>query len=233
MRATHTLDMKIQALNLLDRHDGDFNLVESRLGIPLKTLRGWLSDEKNLRLRFDDRQYRHFANMKLQLLNDILEFSRVTMNKMKIGDLGGNTLSQLTYVLSTMLNQARDLEKSFKDLEANPQREAEQPNLIRQVCDEDLQTALLQIDATPVQPSPTQSSALRAALEKSLETGTDQDPDTGALAPEALLLGGAEMPDAGLDLAQSGNGPQKLMRRPKAMPRQPVRKRRNRRKKRK
>ena len=61
MQASYTLDTKIEALNLLDLHDGDFQLVRSLIEIPLKTLRGWRTDQDKLRRRYEDRQYCHFA----------------------------------------------------------------------------------------------------------------------------------------------------------------------------
>ena len=57
MPANYNLDTKIEALNLLDQHDGDLHLVKDRLG----TLRGWRTDQD----KAEDRQYRHFANIKL------------------------------------------------------------------------------------------------------------------------------------------------------------------------
>ncbi|MCY4539983.1 MAG: hypothetical protein OXE52_17345, partial [Chloroflexi bacterium] len=86
MQASYTLDTKIEALNLLDRHDGDFQLVRSLLEIPLKTLRGWRADEDKFRRIYEDRQYRHFANIKLELLKDMFETSRDIMKKIKSGD---------------------------------------------------------------------------------------------------------------------------------------------------
>ena len=88
MPATYTLDMKIEALNLLDQHDGDFRLVTSRLGVPVKTLRGWLADQDKHRRRFEDRLCRRFANIKLELLKDIYETSRDIMKKIRSGDHG-------------------------------------------------------------------------------------------------------------------------------------------------
>ncbi|MCY4071845.1 MAG: hypothetical protein OXG60_11155, partial [Chloroflexi bacterium] len=68
MQAAYTLDTRIEALNLLNRLDGDFQRVKERLKIPLKTLRGWRASEWELRRRFENREYRHFANIKLELL---------------------------------------------------------------------------------------------------------------------------------------------------------------------
>ena len=204
MPATHTLNTKIEALNLLDLHDGDFNLVNSRLGIPIRTLRGWLGDEKNLRLKYDNRQYRYFANIKFKLLNRILEFSLDTMNKMTTGDLGGNTLSQLTYVLSTLINQVTVLEKSFEDLPPNPETDTEQPNRIRYVYEEDL-------GAAP--PPPTGS------------TGEPDAPQNMSVREKLRQLG------VWADPAPSGKGgqtPKKRRPKPKQKARQSAKRRRNR-----
>ena len=97
MQASYTLDTKIEALNLLDRHDGDFHRVRPLLEIPLKTLRGWRVDQDKLRRRYEDRQYRHFANIKLELLKDMFETSRDIMKKIKSGDHEGTAVSQLAY----------------------------------------------------------------------------------------------------------------------------------------
>ena len=70
MPTTHTRNTKIEALNLLNLHDGDFNLVKSRLKIPLNTLRRWPADENNPRLQYNSGQYHHFACIKLELLNN-------------------------------------------------------------------------------------------------------------------------------------------------------------------
>ena len=130
MQASYTLDTKIDALNLLDLHDGDFQLVRSLLEIPLKTLRGWRVDQDKLRRRYEDRQYRYFANLKLELLKDMFETSRDIMKKIKSGEHEGSAVSKLAYALSTLLNQANQLEDSFEDLPPNPQPEAEEPNCI-------------------------------------------------------------------------------------------------------
>ena len=81
MPPKYNLDTKIEALNLLDQHDGDFHLVKAQLNIPVKTLRGWRSDQDNLRLQYDDRQYRHNANRKLELINDMYESAGDIMKK--------------------------------------------------------------------------------------------------------------------------------------------------------
>ena len=68
----YTLETKIKALNLLEEHDGDTQLVKDRLDIPVKTLANWRRAELELRQRFYDRQQHHFYNVKFKLLGDML-----------------------------------------------------------------------------------------------------------------------------------------------------------------
>ncbi len=203
MQASYTLDTKIEALNLLDRHDGDFQLVRSLIEIPLKTLRGWRVDQDKLRRRYEDRQYRCFANIKLELLKDMFETSRDIMKKIKSGDHEGSTASQLVYALSTLLNQANQLEESFEDLPPNPQNPEELPNRIEIVYDDNPQDAPPKATELPQQPRPPQSLGLRAALEQ-IGIRSNQDPESpppDALTPlmerPRLKISGANSPRSG------------------------------------
>ena len=164
MPTTYTLDEKIQALNLLDQHDDDFRLVKSQLNIPLKTLRGWRANQDALRQQFDDRQYRHFANIKLELLNDMFETCRALMKKIRTGDHEGIAVSQLAYTLSTLLNHANQLEERFEELAPNPPNPKPQHNRIRFVLDDNLQNATPRPAGNPGPPRPLQSPGLRQAL---------------------------------------------------------------------
>ncbi len=217
MQASYTLDTKIEALNLLDRHDGDFQLVRSLLEIPLKTLRGWRVDQDKLRRRFEDRQYRHFANIKLELLKDMFETSRDIMKKIKSGDHEGSTASQLVYALSTLLNQANQLEDSFEDLPPNPQNPEELPNRIEIVYDHQAQDAPPKATADPQQPRPPQSLGIRAALEQ-IGIRTNQHPESPPPGAQSLLMDRPHLQNREAKVARSGKkrkGPKKRRRRAK------------------
>ena len=203
MQASYTLDTKIEALNLLDRHDGDFQLVRSLLEIPLKTLRGWRVDQDKLRRRFEDRQYRCFANIKLELLKDMFETSRGIMKKIKSGDHEGSTASQLVYALSTLLNQANQLEESFEDLPPNPQNPEEVPNRIEIVYDDNPQDAPPKATELPQQPRPPQSLGLRAALER-IGIGTNQHPESPPPGAQSLLMDRPHLQNREAKVARSG-----------------------------
>ncbi|MCY4540439.1 MAG: hypothetical protein OXE52_19645 [Chloroflexi bacterium] len=217
MQASYTLDTKIEALNLLDLHDGDFQLVRSLLEIPLKTLRGWRTNEDKLRRRFEDRQYRHFANIKLELLKDMFETSRDIMKKIKSGDHEGSTASQLVYALSTLLNQANQLEDSFEDLPPNPQNPEEVPNRIEIVYDDQAQDAPPEAAADPQQPRPPQSVGLRAALEQ-IGIGSNQDPESLPPGALTLLMDRLHLQNSAANSPRSGKkpkGPKRRRRRAK------------------
>lgn len=164
MQATYSLDRKIEALNLLDQLDNDFDRVKSRLEIPLKTLKGWLADAEKLRHKYGDRQFRHFANIKLELLGDMLESSRDIMKRIKFGDHEGITLSQLAYTLSALLNHSKQLEDVFDSLASDTQNESEQPNRIRFVYHEDLPFAPPWADENPAEPGALQTISLQEDL---------------------------------------------------------------------
>ena len=217
MQASYTLDTKIEALNLLDLHDGDFQRVRSLLEIPLKTLRGWRVDQDKLRHRYEDRQYRHFANIKLELLKDMFETSRDIMKKIKSGDHEGSAVSKLAYALSTLLNQANQLEESFEDLPPNPQTEAEALNRIGYAYDDNPQHDLPNSAADPQQPRPPQSLGIRAALEK-IGIGTNQHPDSSPPGALTLLMERPHLQNREAKVARSGNkrkSPKKRRRRAK------------------
>ena len=217
MQASYTLDTKIEALNLLDLHDGDFQRVRPLLEIPLKTLRGWRADQDKLRRRFEDRQYRCFANIKLELLKDMFETSRDIMKKIKSGDHEGSTASQLVYALNTLLNQANQLEESFEDLPPNPQTEAEETNHIGYAYDDNPQDDPPNAVEDPQQPRPPQSLGVRAALER-IGIGTNQHPDSPPPGAQSLLMDRPHLQNSAINSARSGKkrkGPKKRRHRRK------------------
>ncbi len=191
MPAKYSLDRKIEALNLLDQHDGDLYLVKSRLKIPLKVLKGWRADQDNLRRSYEDRQYHYSAKLKLELLQDMRETSRDIMKKIKSGDHEGIAVSQLAYTLSVLLNQANQLEGNFEDA-ADPQEGTEQANRIRFVYEDNAQDVPPWADGDPQELGLLESLIARTALE---EAGIGADLHFESLPPEAQAL-----PEGRLDL---------------------------------
>ena len=212
MPANYNLDTKIEALNLLDQHDGDLHLVKDRLGIPFKTLRGWRTDQDKLRHRFEDRQYRHFANIKLELLNDMFETSRDIMKKIKTGEHEGTTVSQLAYTLSTLINHSKQLEDSFEDLAPNPQNPEEQSNRIEYVYDDKVQDAPPWADRNPEKPRSLQSIGVREALGQ-IGIGKNRHPEGRPPRTQTLLVDRPQLSNGEPNLARSGKQRQTPKRR--------------------
>lgn len=200
MPKQYQLDSKIEALNLLDRHDGDLPLVSNLMQIPVKTLRRWRAEEAELRLQFDNRQYRHFANIKLELLNDMFETCRDLMKNIKADNLQQTSVSQRAYTLTTLFNHATQLEDLFEDLEPNPQNEGH--NRIRFVQDDNLPRATPRPETSPKRPRPLQSTGLRQALGQ-IGIGADRHPDRRSSPAQALLVDRANLPNGQSNLARS------------------------------
>lgn len=198
----YKLSTKIKALNLLDEEGSDFHFVKARLGIPVKTLRGWRGDQEKLRRQYDDQQYRHFANIKLELLNDMLETSRDIMKKIRSGSHEGIAVSQLAYTLSTLLNHSKQLEDIFEDLASNSQNAEEQPNRIEYVYDDKVQNAPPWAERNLEKSGSVQSVGVREALGQ-IGVGKKRHTESGPPRTQALLVGGADLPNGEPSLARS------------------------------
>jgi uncharacterized protein YigA (DUF484 family) len=207
MSRRYQLDIKIEALNLLDQHDGDFHLVEDLLGIPGKTLENWRAAEDDLRKTYDDRQYRHFANIKLELLKDMFESCRELMKTIKADSHKDSPISQRAYTLTTLLNHASKLEDLFEELDTDAQNE-EQANRIEYVRDDKAQAASRRAASNP---RPLQGVGARAAL-RQIGIGQNRKPESGPTGTEALMAERAQLPDGAGNLARLGKKRKKTRR---------------------
>lgn len=177
----------------------------------MKTLRGWRADQERLRRQYDDQQYRHFANIKLELLNDMLETSREIMKKIRSGSHEGIAVSQLAYTLSTLLNHSKQLEDTFEDLAANSQNSEEEPNRIEYVYDDKVQNAPPWAERDPEEPGSVQSVGVREALGQ-IGVGKKRHTASGPPRTQALLVGGPDVPNGEPGLARSVKERQKPRR---------------------
>ncbi len=175
----YTLDQKIEALNLLDLHDDDCFIVKQKLGIPVTTLRGWRADETAFRRRYDERQYRHFANLRHELLKDMLETARGIMKRIKRGEHEGEPDSKSVYTLDTLLRNAKDLEERYVHLASDAGGSGPEVNRIRYVHDHHLQAAAPRPAGDPEASRALQGAGLRPALGQ-IGAGQAGDPEGGA-----------------------------------------------------
>ena len=159
MSGNYDLDTKIEALDLLHRHDGDFQLVKSRLNIPIKTLAGWHMEEDKLRLLYEERQLQELADIRRELYETVCVFYHDIIKKIMSGEHHGNTFREYKNSLSALLDRSLQLEKSFVGPKANPKVATEQLNQITNDYDNHLQAAPRLTDENPEEPKPVQSSS--------------------------------------------------------------------------
>lgn len=212
IRRDYNLSTKIEALNLLDQCDSDFRLVKDRLGIPVKTLRGWRVDQEKLRRQYDDRQFRYFADIKFELLQDMLETARDIMKKIKVGGHEGVAVSQLAYTLSTLLTHSKQLEDEFEDLATDTESAADAPNRIEYVYDGKVHDAPPWAERNPEKSRSVQSVGVRAALGQ-IGVGKERHIEGGAPGAQTLLVGGADLPDGEPGVARLDKERQRSRRR--------------------
>ena len=111
MPKRYRLDTKIEALNLLDQLDGNLQLVNSRLNIPVKTLQKWSAAQDNLRLQFTDQQDRRFDQLLASLHLKLLERGHAILDHLDDDTLKAATATQLAYALNTIATHAIRLEE--------------------------------------------------------------------------------------------------------------------------
>lgn len=210
MAVRYRLDSKIEALNLLDRHDGDFRLVRELLGISVKTLENWRAAEVELRRKYDDRQYRHAANVKLELFNDMIEVARDIMKTIKAESHKDVPVSQRAYTLTTLLSHASKLEESYVELEPKAEKE-EQANRIKLVDDDKAEDAPSRAESNPRPAGSPRGVSAREALEQ-IGIGEDRDLESGLPGTEGLLADRAQPADGEANLRRPGKKQRKFRR---------------------
>ena len=113
----YSLETKIDALDRLDRHDGNFLLISEALGIPDRTLERWREREKDLRRRWHQRQREHLAQFKLDVQVKMLRQAQKILAQMDAETLTNAPLNQLTAALNALVNQALKLEEATDDID--------------------------------------------------------------------------------------------------------------------
>lgn len=211
MPGNYDLDTKIEALDLLHRHDGDFQQVKSRLNIPIKTLAGWHMEEDKLRLMYEKRQLQQLADIRRELYESVCVFYLDITKKIMSGEHHGNTFREYKNSLSALLDRSLLLEKSFKGPGPNPQMKTEQLNQITNVYDNHLQTASLRTVENPEEPKPLKRSSQWQAPGE-IEIGSVRHLESGTPETPTLPAGSRFQSDEKPELPRSGKRRQRLKR---------------------
>ncbi len=202
MTRKYSLDTKIDALNQIDRHDGDIALVSDVLEIPERTLRGWQGAEGALRGKYRARQKRQRERLTVDLQLGMLERGQAILAEMDDETLAKAPLNQLASALGTLVSHALKLEEAIGEFD-----EEEEEKVIRfeYYYDGAVQEAPPWAGASEGFDRSLQSSGVWEALG---QDGIGQD-DSAAASPggeEARLVAGADAPDGEPGLARLEGG---------------------------
>ncbi len=122
MTRKYSLDTKIDALNQIDRHDGDVALVSDLLEIPERTLRGWQGLEGELRNRHRKRQGRQRDRLAVALQLEMLERGQAILRRMDEETLAKAPLNQLASALGALVSHALKLEEAIEEIDEQEEK---------------------------------------------------------------------------------------------------------------
>lgn len=192
----HPLEVKIDALNQLDRHEGDVQLTSEQVGIPARTLREWRQGEAELRRVYRQRQRQRLAWLKFDLSLKMLERGQDILARMDAEMLDKAPLSQLASALSALVSHALKLEEAADELGGDEER------VIRfeYYYDGEVQSAPPWAGASEGRPRAVQGGRLREALG---QDGAGQVAAAGERreAADARVVAGADAADGEPGLA--------------------------------
>ncbi len=196
MARRYCLDKKIEALNLIERHDGDTALASDALEIPARTLRVWQRQEATLRQQYNQRQRRRRERLSADLQLALLERSQAILAQMDTERLAKAPLNQLATALGSLVNQALKLEEATSEIDEGE----EQVIRFEYFYDGQVQDAPPWAGASAGEPRAFQGGRLRPAL------GQDRAGQNGAArdcvgAGQTRLVASADLSDGEPSLA--------------------------------
>jgi len=203
MARTYRLDAKINALNQLERNEGDVALTSRALGIPARTLRDWRRKETDLRRRHRQRQRRLLARLKLDMQVRMLERGQAVLARIDDETLAKAPLNQLASALGVLMNYALKLEEAIDDSD----EQAQQVVRFEYYYDGEVQDAPPWTGAGAGKPRAVQGGRLRTPLGQN-RVGQDPAAGSDAAAQGAQLVAGADLSDSESGLARFEDEPQ-------------------------
>lgn len=196
MDKRNALDKKIDALDEIDRQDGDATLVCETLGIPLETLQDWLQDEAALRKQQSQRRRRQSERMTVNLQDEMLERSQAILKQMNDAALEKAPLNQLASALSSLIGTALKLEEVIEEIDES----GEQVIRFEYYSDGQVQETPPWAESSEEVRRAIQSGRLRETLGQD-RAGQDGHLGARAVVQPADLVAGADLPDGEPGLA--------------------------------
>ncbi len=122
MNRRYSIDTKIDALNLIDEHDGNVTPISESLEIPLGTLHGWLRNEATLRKKHSLRRQRQSERLTVSLQLEMLERSKAILKQMNNETLEKAPLNQLASALGSLISHALKLEEVIEEIDEDQEK---------------------------------------------------------------------------------------------------------------
>lgn len=116
MGNSYALDKKIEALNEIDRLDGNITIVAESTQIAYSTLKYWRENEPQLRRAYDQRRARerdrHYRDLQL----DMLKRGKAVLELMKDDKLNKAPLNQLAAALGSLISHALKMSDVIEEM---------------------------------------------------------------------------------------------------------------------
>lgn len=196
MSRRYSLDAKIDALNLVDRLDGNIAAASEALAISMPSLVKWRGQERELRKAYSQRRQRERARLLSDLQMRMLERGQAVLAMLDERKLESATVNQLASALGSLIGNALKLADVIEEF--HEEREL----LIRHeyVYDGAVQDAPPWADRGDGQPRAFQSGGLREALGQD-HAGQNGHTGSSAMEGQTRLVAGADLSDSQPGLA--------------------------------
>ena len=123
MDCLNTLDKQIEALDLVDRQDGNIAAVSDALRIPERELRAWLRDEAKLRREHGLRRQRQIDRLALELQHDMLQRAQAILQQLEGEKLSKAPLNQLASAAGSLVSYALKLADAIEEINEAEEKE--------------------------------------------------------------------------------------------------------------
>ena len=123
MDCRNALDKQIEALDQIDRQDGDVAAVADALRIPEGDLRHWLRDEEELRRAYGLRRQRQADRLAVELQHDMLTRAQAILKQLDGDKLTKAPLNQLASAAGSLVSYALKLAEAIEEIDETQEKD--------------------------------------------------------------------------------------------------------------
>ena len=123
MDSRNALDKQIEALDQIDRMDGDVAAVSDATRIPEAELWRWLRDEDRLRRAYGLRRQRQVDRLAVELQLDMLSRAQAILKQMDGDKLAKAPLNQLASAAGSLVSYALKLAEAIEEIDEDQAQE--------------------------------------------------------------------------------------------------------------